>query len=451
MGTELAISLSNISKCFKCYNRPVDRLKEVLLSSKNYANDFWALRDINLEIPKGQSVGIVGRNGSGKSTLLQIIAGTLTATTGEIHVNGRVSALLELGSGFNPEFTGRQNVFFNGRLLGLSQIEIEDKFDEIAGFADIGDFIEQPVKTYSSGMFIRLAFAVATSVAPDLLIVDEALSVGDEAFQRKCFARITSIQDRGGTILFVSHSASSIVELCKHAILMSHGEILLSGSPKVVVSKYQKLIYAPPDKIERLKQEIRDLSQNHVIDEDKILSIYEDENNRHTKSKADISQYDPNLIPQSTISYISRGAKIENCRITTLDGEVVNILQQRQQYIYKYQVVFTSSADQVRFGMLIKIISGFELGGKTSHTINRPIEYVETGSIVEVEFKFNCLLQPGVYFLNAGVVGNLDGREQYLDRHIDIAMFRVQPEDDTTTTGIIDFYIESAISFTKKN
>ncbi len=232
MGAELAISLSNVSKCFKRYDRPIDRLKEVLLPSKNYADDFWALRDINLEIPKGQSVGIVGRNGSGKSTLLQIIAGILTPTTGEVNINGRVSALLELGSGFNPEFTGRQNVFFNGRLLGLDKIEIEQKFEEIAEFADIGDFIEQPVKTYSSGMFVRLAFAVATSTTPDILIVDEALSVGDEAFQRKCFARIQSIQDRGGTILFVSHSASSVVELCKYAVLMSLGEILLSGSPK---------------------------------------------------------------------------------------------------------------------------------------------------------------------------------------------------------------------------
>ena len=272
MGEELAISLNNVSKCFKRYDRPVDRLKEVLLPSKNYADVFWALRDINLEIPKGKSVGIVGRNGSGKSTLLQIIAGTLTPTTGKIQVNGRISALLELGSGFNPEFTGRQNVFFNGRLLGLTQKEIENKFDEIAGFADIGDFIEQPVKTYSSGMFIRLAFAVATSVTPDLLIVDEALSVGDEAFQRKCFARIQSIQGRGGTILFVSHSASSIVELCKYAILISHGEILLSGSPKVIVSKYQKLIYAPADRIERLTQEIRDLNQQSTSAEKKSLA-----------------------------------------------------------------------------------------------------------------------------------------------------------------------------------
>jgi lipopolysaccharide transport system ATP-binding protein len=449
MGAELAISLSNISKCFKRYDRPVDRLKEVLLPSKNYADDFWALRDINLEIPKGKAVGIVGCNGSGKSTLLQIIAGILTPTAGAVNINGRVSALLELGSGFNPEFTGRQNVFFNGRLLGLDKTEIEQKFDEIARFADIGNFIEQPVKTYSSGMFVRLAFAVATSTTPDILIVDEALSVGDEAFQRKCFARIQSIQDRGGTILFVSHSASSVVELCDYAVLMSHGEILLSGSPKIVVSKYHKLIYAPPDKIDKLRQEICELNNDYAIDRgENLASSKEEKSNGKNRASTDFSQYDPYLVPQSTISYVSRGARIGNCRIETLDGKLVNILCQRNRYIYKYQVIFDETAYQVRFGMLIKTMSGFELGGATSHTMYKPMEHVAKGSVIEVEFNFKCFLQPGVYFLNTGAVANIDSSEQYLDRHIDIVMFRVQQqEDDILTTGIIDFSVESDISF----
>ncbi|NER53155.1 MAG: ABC transporter ATP-binding protein, partial [Symploca sp. SIO1A3] len=201
--SEIAISLKNISKCFKRYSRPIERLKEMLLPGKSRAELFWALRDINLELRKGQTVGIVGQNGSGKSTLLQIIAGTLTPTTGEVVVNGRVSALLELGSGFNPEFTGRQNVFFNGRLLGLSKREIEEKFDQIASFANIGDFIDQPVTTYSSGMYIRLAFAVAINVDPDILIIDEALSVGDAKFQLKCFLKLKELQEKGITILFV--------------------------------------------------------------------------------------------------------------------------------------------------------------------------------------------------------------------------------------------------------
>jgi lipopolysaccharide transport system ATP-binding protein len=299
-------------------------------------------------------------------------------------------------------------------------------------------------------MFVRLAFAVATSTTPDILIVDEALSVGDEAFQRKCFARIQSIQDRGGTILFVSHSASSVVELCKYAVLMSHGEILLAGSPKIVVSKYHKLIYAPPDKLNQLRQEIRDLNNIHPSNQSENLTSSKEENRNITsRVSKDLSQYDPYLLPQSTISYISRGAKIGNCRIETLEGKLVNILRQRNRYIYKYQVVFDEAADQVRFGMLIKTMSGFELGGATSHTTDKPMEHVAKGSVIEVEFNFKCLLQPGVYFLNTGAVGNIDGSEQYLDRHIDIAMFRVQQEDDILTTGIVDFSVESDVSFVK--
>ncbi|HBE34999.1 MAG TPA: ABC transporter ATP-binding protein, partial [Cyanobacteria bacterium UBA11368] len=228
--TEIAIAINNVSKCFKRYANPADRLKELLLPGTVKAKEFWALRDVSVKIPKGKTIGIVGRNGSGKSTLLQIIAGILTPTRGEVQAQGRIAALLELGSGFNPEFTGRQNVFFNGQLLGLSYQEIEARYDAIAAFADIGDFIDQPVKTYSSGMFVRLAFAVATSVEPDILVVDEALSVGDEAFQRKCFARIQAIKDRGGTILFVSHSPTSVVSLCDSAILMDRGELLLVDS-----------------------------------------------------------------------------------------------------------------------------------------------------------------------------------------------------------------------------
>lgn len=452
MGEEIAISLKNISKCYKRYARPVDRLKEVLLPGKSISEEFWALKDINFDIYKGQTVGIVGKNGSGKSTILQIIAGTLTPTTGNIQVSGRVAALLELGSGFNPEFTGRQNIFFNAQLLGLKKEEIIAKFDDIAAFADIGDFIDQPVKTYSSGMFVRLAFAVATSTTPDILIVDEALSVGDEAFQRKCFGRIQSIQEQGGTILFVSHSATSIVELCKSAILMHHGEILLSASPKIVVSKYQKLIYAPSAQLERLLQEIRDLNNYYSAHKEEKVSIINNQQNYHENKKQEYyAQYDPSLIPKSTISYVSRGAKIEKSHITTLNGKLVNILRPRHKYIYKYQVIFANAAYRVRFGMLIKTVSGLELGGAVSHSIYQPIEYVDKGTIVEVEFKFNCFLQAGVYFLNAGVVGNVDGIEQFLDRHIDIAMFRVQPEDNILSTGIIDFCIEPDISFTKKD
>lgn len=448
--SEIAISIKNVSKCFKRYARPVDRLKEVLLPGRVKAEEFWALQGVNLEVQKGQTLGIVGRNGSGKSTLLQIIVGTLKPTAGEVRVDGRISALLELGSGFNPEFTGRQNVFFNGRLLGLEQQELEDRFDQIAAFADIGHFIDQPVKTYSSGMFVRLAFAVAINVEPDILVVDEALSVGDEAFQRKCFARIWSIQERGGTILFVSHGAASVVELCNQAILIDRGELLLSGSPKFVVSRYQKLVYAPLEKVEALRQEIQSSSEQESSSLDKISSSKGTALNRKSSNSKVLDFYDPNLVPQSTIFYISRGAKIENPRLINQDGKAANVLVRGKQYIYTYSVKFTELAYNVRFGMLIKTVSGFELGGAASHTVDQPIEYVHPGQIVHVEFRFNCSLLPGVYFLNAGVLGHIDHTEVYLHRCIDVAMFRVQPEEDILATTIVDFQVKPSISLMRQ-
>lgn len=254
MSEEIAISLQNISKCFKRYNHPVDRLKELLLPQKSYAQEFWALRDINLEIPKGQTVGIVGQNGSGKSTLLQIIAGTLTPTSGEVQVRGRVGALLELGSGFNPDFTGRQNIFFYGRLLGLNQEEIEERFDEIAGFAEIGDFIDQPVKTYSSGMFVRLAFSVVTQVNADILIIDEALSVGDMYFQKKCIEKMKDLK-KHTSILYVSHSIASVRNFCDRAIWIKNGQMEKDGECSFVCEAYEDSIIQRQTEVNASHQE----------------------------------------------------------------------------------------------------------------------------------------------------------------------------------------------------
>lgn len=460
--SETIISLKNVCKCFKRYAHPVDRLKEILLPGKSRAEEFWALRDINIEVKRGHTLGIVGRNGSGKSTLLQIIVGTLTPTMGEVKVTGRISALLELGSGFNPEFTGRQNVFFNGQLLGLKTQEIEERFDTIASFADIGDFIEQPVKTYSSGMFIRLGFAVATSVNPDILVVDEALSVGDEAFQRKCFARIQDIQERGGTILFVSHAASTVVQLCDSAILMDRGEMLLYHSPKFVVSKYQKLIYAFPDKIPTIREEIRNLpnltAEDYSLGEDGAEEEEETSaSNSQTEAKekklnsrnleSDYEEYyDEEMVPSNTINYPTKGAEIIDPHVITLDGTRVNHLINRREYIYTYQVSFKNATSKVRFGMLIKTLSGFELGGASLHGYTKSVDYIKGQQTVRVEFKFKCLLNPGVYFLNAGVVGMFEDHLTYLARCIDVAMFRVQHcTDHSCGTGVVDLLVEPSL------
>ena len=239
MNDQIAIKVENLTKIYKLYEDPIDRMKESLhWRGKKYHKDFYALNDLNFEIKKGETVGIIGKNGSGKSTLLKIITGVLSPTAGKVIVNGRVSALLELGAGFNPEYTGIENIYFQGNLMGYEQEEIDSKLKEILEFADIGDFINQPVKMYSSGMFARLAFAVAINVEPDILIVDEALSVGDAKFQNKCLTKIKTLQDSGVTVLFVSHSTSQINSICSSAIWVSSGNLVAEGSAQDVTSLY---------------------------------------------------------------------------------------------------------------------------------------------------------------------------------------------------------------------
>ena len=447
--TDIAIKVENLSKCYHIYDKPNDRLKQFLLprvqrllgqKPKQYFRQFWALKGVSFEIKKGETVGIIGRNGSGKSTLLQMICGTLTPTNGSVQTNGRIAALLELGSGFNPEFTGRENVYMNAAILGLSKSEVDERFDAIAAFADIGQFIEQPVKTYSSGMMVRLAFAVAINVDPEILIVDEALSVGDELFQRKCFSRIEAIRASGATILFVSHSGGQIVELCDRAVLMDLGEKLAVGLPKQIVGRYQKLLYAPNDKHDAIREQIRRMDEQ-VVESASVVENTSHEEQAPIKHSHELEEsFDPHLKPSSTIEYESHGTYIETPAILTLAGEQVNNLVRNKSYRYTYTVRFTNNASNVRFGMLIKTTSGVELGGGVSaNTARNSITFVEAGSIYRVEFRFCCALNQGVYFLNAGVVGNVGSSETFLHRTIDIAMFRVLSDSENLATGIIDF------------
>jgi lipopolysaccharide transport system ATP-binding protein len=244
---ELAISVQNLSKCYQIYDRPQDRLKQSIVprikrlfgrTCNSYYREFWALQDISFEVRKGENVGIIGLNGSGKSTLLQIICGTLAATSGRVEARGRISGLLELGSGFNPDFTGRENVYLNGSVLGLSDEEINARYDDIQSFADIGDFINQPVKTYSSGMVVRLAFAVSVCVDPEILILDEALAVGDAAFQFKCIDRLQNLVKSGTTLLFVSHDTGIVKNFCTKALYLKDGRIKDQGAPAKVAEQY---------------------------------------------------------------------------------------------------------------------------------------------------------------------------------------------------------------------
>lgn len=254
-SNNIAIRVSNISKCYQIYDTPRDRLKQFVLprlqrtigqSPKQYFREFWALKDVSFEVEKGETVGIIGRNGSGKSTLLQMICGTLHPTSGSIQTNGRIAALLELGSGFNPEFTGRGNVYINAALHGLSKEEIDARFDDIVAFADIGDFIEQPVKTYSSGMMVRLAFAVIAHVDADILIIDEALAVGDVFFQQKCMRFLRAFQEKRGTVLFVSHDTGSVLSLCDKAVLLTNASAMHVGDAETICKLYLEHLYADP-------------------------------------------------------------------------------------------------------------------------------------------------------------------------------------------------------------
>lgn len=244
MSSDVVVKVSNISKCFEMYEKPVHRLYQTLFAgTKKFHKEFWALKDISFEVKKGESVGIIGKNGAGKSTLLQIITQTLHPTTGSVEINGRVAALLELGSGFNPEFTGRENVYMNAAILGLSGEETNQKFQQILDFADIGDFIDQPVKTYSSGMMVRLAFAVQVLVEPDILIVDEALAVGDAAFQRKCFAHMDQLKKRGVTLLLVTHDTETVKQRCDRVIFLKDAQVAFDGPAEEGVIQYMHYLF----------------------------------------------------------------------------------------------------------------------------------------------------------------------------------------------------------------
>ncbi|MBS0455865.1 MAG: ABC transporter ATP-binding protein [Proteobacteria bacterium] len=445
---EPAIRIDGVGKCYPVYARPLDRLRQFFAptlartlrrEAKRHFSEYWALRDVSCEIARGEQVGIVGRNGAGKSTLLQIICGTLASSTGSVRVNGRIAALLELGAGFNPEFTGRENVILNAGILGLNAAQIDARMDAMLAFADIGDFIEQPVKTYSSGMYMRLAFAVAINVSPDILIVDEALSVGDEAFQRKCFARIRAIRDDGGTIVFVSHSAATVAESCDRALLLDRGQLLALGDTRKVLSRYQKLLYAPAEKAEDVRAWI--IAQSPHVDVPGVGRTDAPIGAAHDGAN---EWFDPNLPHGAGVSYPGAGARIEHPRVETPDGRRVNVLRAGGQYVYRYEVVFERTLPGVRFGMMIKTVAGVELGGAASAPYGEG-ELMTGQTRASVRFAFRCLLAPGTYFLNAGLVGLLEDGEQFIAREVDVLMIRVQPDPQRLATGLVDFEVSPQV------
>jgi lipopolysaccharide transport system ATP-binding protein len=417
MGEEIAISLSNVSKCFKRYARPVDRLKEIILPSKNYSDDFWALREISLEIFKGETMGILGRNGSGKSTLLQIIAKTLTPTIGRVSVNGRVSALLELGSGFNPEFTGRQNVFFNGQILGLKQKEVENKFDEIAAFADIGDFIDEPVKTYSSGMFVRLAFAVAINVNPKILIVDEALSVGDGVFVHRCMAKIKEFQDSNGTIIFVSHDIGSVSRLCSKVVWINEGEIVEVGQPFDICRHYQAWIY----------KKINENSQNEISHQRELSAEHKD------KSIEDINANNVNVngsmlrpcnpftqLPHRNFANVERfgtgKAEIVDFKILDKNGKPLDLAYPGNLISIRLSILAHSKIEKPIIGCTIYDRLRTAITAWNTYQMSIEIRSLELHELLDINFEFVWpALNSGNYLIKPAVADGTQDSHEMLD------------------------------------
>lgn len=413
------VSLEGVSKCFRRYDHPIDRLKEVLAANRSKGQEFWALNDINLKVYRGETLGFIGQNGSGKSTVLQIIAGTLQPTQGSVSVQGRVSALLELGSGFNPDFTGRQNVFFNGRILGLTQKEIEAKFDEIAAFAGIGDFIEQPVKTYSSGMFVRLAFAVAVHVDPEVLIVDEALSVGDGVFVHRCMAKIKEFQDRGGTILFVSHDVGAVTRLCSRVAWINNGRLRSVGDPAEIVREYQAWMY---DQINASYQ--RDQPQKEVPNklESELGSNLGEEphslRDRATRSNEAINPFTqkPYRNFQDVKRFGTGRAEIVEFHVRDATGNPSNFTHPGDDVCLVIKSIAFDQIDRPIVGIMIYDRLRTEIAGFNTYQLKTEVLAISEGTLLEVKFRFPWPeLKGGNYTLEAAFAEGSQDSHEMLD------------------------------------
>jgi ABC-type polysaccharide/polyol phosphate transport system ATPase subunit len=377
-----ALRVESVSKQYRIYDRPADRLKETFTRGRWKAHrEFWALKDISFEVETGTTTGIIGPNGSGKSTLLQIITGTLEPTHGSVSLEGRVAALLELGAGFNAEFTGIENVFMNAALMGLSRAETEQLLPEIASFAEIGDFLYQPMKVYSSGMYIRLAFAAAVAVAPQILIIDEALAVGDAVFQHRCTRRIKEMQANGTTILFVSHDPGAIRALCTRAILLNGGKMEADGPPSEVLNHYQKIIMA------RETAYAESHTTEPAADEEAALLD-------------DSSQFE-------TLRYTYRhgnsDAEVIKVDLMNTSRQKVELVETGEQLFLRMLVVFHKAAEEPVFGFLIRNRHGIHLYGTNTDLQQAGIGPVKAGEIIEANFSFNCWLAPDNYSIAVAV------------------------------------------------
>lgn len=390
MSSENAIEVSGLSKCYQIYDKPRDRLLQMMLgrSGKRFYREFWALRDVSFSIPKGQVYGILGKNGAGKSTLLQIICGTLAATGGEARVAGRVSALLELGSGFNPEFTGIENIYMNAQLLGLTRPEIDGKLDKIIAFADIGEHVHQPVKTYSSGMFARLAFSVAIHVDPDILIVDETLSVGDAWFQHKSMARMRKLMESGCTVLFVSHSIDAVRALCDYAIWIDAGALKMHGNVTEVTNAYMNDVFVEHNKI---------ILEANEVAADASGCVPADMEEAEAMHAAVISGERTDISAGGADDRPEDGAvlRIERVGLEDSQGRPIRKIEQGEELTLAVDVRFYRALKNISVGFLIKDQFGQDLTGESIFNSQRKGTDVVAGQVLKVRFNSPNQLRGG--------------------------------------------------------
>ena len=414
---DTAIKITNLTKIYKLYARNRDRLKDSLGLSKNASyKEHYALKNVDMEVKTGESVGIIGVNGSGKSTILKIITGVLNATSGDVQINGRISALLELGAGFNMDYTGLENVYLNGTMMGFTEKEIDERLQDILDFADIGDFVHQPVKRYSSGMFVRLAFAVAINIDPEILIVDEALSVGDVFFQAKCYHKFEEFKKMGKTILFVSHDLTSIAKYCDRVILLNKGVKLAEGNPKDMVNMYKKLLVHQLD-----EETLEDVSGRSAISE-------KSENGKAWKNNFEVNP--------TVTDYGEKQAEIVDFAIIDQYGAYSSIIEKGSVYKVKAKIHFHETVKNPIFTITIKNKQGTDITGT-----NTMFERIETGTvgageerIVTYEQKMN--LQGGDYLLSLGCTGYVGDNFVVYHRLYDLVSFNVL--SDKNTVGFFD-------------
>lgn len=441
MSSDIAIKVENLCKCYQIYERPRDRLKQMLMRGrKQYYREFWALQDVSFEVKTGETVGIIGRNGSGKSTLLQMICGILTPTSGVVQSHGRIGALLELGSGFNPEFSGKENVFMNAALLGLSHEEVDARYDDIVSFADIGEFIDQPVKTYSSGMVVRLAFAVQAQVEPDILIVDEALAVGDVKFQAKCFERLKQLRKTGTSILLVTHSTEQVVTHCNHAILLNGGAMVEQGKPRQIANRYMDILFGKEKIIsDSATTDLKTLrvscGARDVIDPKRYsLSTTEDV----FSSRPGYNQYE--------FRWGDGAAKILDYHVAVNGNSYPTAYRVGEEITLVLSVAFLSNVILPILGITIKTREGVTVFGVNSDTLEfRDFQSLgQAGTVVLIRARFTCRLASGDYFISLGIASRQAEDILPHDRRYDSIHIQIGPEE--RFFGLVDLDLQLSAS-----